>query len=375
MSNMLQQAIIDAKALKEAALKNAEAEIVEKYAPEVKKVMQSILEAEDEDLADEDATDMGIPDNAASVEDPTAMDLPLGAAPGENACPCPDEDEEIVLDLPGLAAIVADEEPAIDDLENTETELAPAIEDEEEPIALEEDELASVIAELLGETEETLEENETVEEVSLEEGPRDPPTTDPSGERPPQPVAIGYDEEEYQPGVPMELPQDQDERRPKRPRAHESIDLKKIAGKKNELLETIKALQVQNDNFKADNKKLLSGMSEQKKNLRKLATTLENLSLQNAKLLYTNEVLKTASLNERQKQIAVEALHEVKTVEHAKTVFETLQSTVVSTKRRGRPESLSEVVSNNTSIRVPRRKEQKISNPHENRWKLLAGIK
>ena len=30
MSNMLQQAIIDAKALKEAALKNAESEIVEK---------------------------------------------------------------------------------------------------------------------------------------------------------------------------------------------------------------------------------------------------------------------------------------------------------------------------------------------------------
>ena len=350
MSNMLQQAIIDAKALKEAALKNAEAEIVEKYAPEVKKVMESILEAEDEDLADEDAMDMGIPDNATPVEDPTAMDLPLGAAPGENACPCPDEDEEIVLDLPGLAAIVADEEPAIDDLENIEIELAPAIEDEEEPLALEEDELASVIAELLGETEETLEENETVEEVSLEEDTdkEEDPEDDPNWKGP----NAGYGTV-----------------------TTESIDLKKIAGKKKELLETIKALQVQNDNFKTDNTKLLSTMSEQKKNLRKLATTLENLSLQNAKLLYTNEVLKTASLNERQKQIAVEALHEVKTVEHAKTVFETLQSTVVSTKRRGRPESLSEVVSNNTSIRVPRRKEQKISNPHENRWKLLAGIK
>ena len=32
MSSMLEQAIIDATALKEAALKNAEAEIVEKYA-------------------------------------------------------------------------------------------------------------------------------------------------------------------------------------------------------------------------------------------------------------------------------------------------------------------------------------------------------
>jgi len=341
MSNMLQQAIIDAKALKEAALKNAEAEIVEKYAPEVKKVMESILEAEDEELEGEE---MGMPDNAPAIEDPTAMDLPLAAAAGENACPCPDDDEEIVLDLPGLAAIVADEEPAIDDLENTETELGATIDDEEMDVAtgaLEEDELASVIAELLDETEETLEENETVEEVNLEEG-------------------CGDDEE------PIVAEKEA---------TNESIDVKAIAGKTNELLETISALKAQNNNFKAGNKKLKSELTEQKDNIRKLTTTLEDISLQSAKLLYINEVLKTGSLNERQKQIAVGALQEVKTVEHAKTVFDTLQSTVVSTKRHGRPESLSEVVRNNTSVKLPRRKEQKISNPHEQRWKLLAGIK
>tara|TARA_R100000808_G_C2151829_1_gene160992 strand:+ start:158 stop:1189 length:1032 start_codon:yes stop_codon:yes gene_type:complete len=343
MSNMFEQAIIDATALKEAALKNAEAEIVEKYAPEVKKVMESILEAEDEDLADEDALDMGMPMDA-SVEDPTAMELPLGAAAGENACPCPDEDEEVVLDLPGLAAIVAAEEPAIDDLENTETALDLDNAEEELPLE-EEDVLSTVVAELLGEEEieentETLEEEETVEEVSLEEGCSD------------------------------------EEKVSEEKQTNESVDLSKIAGKTKELLGTIKALQEQNDNFKEGNTKLLSKMNEQKDSIQKLTTTLEELSLQNAKLLYVNEVLKTDSLNERQKQIAVEALQEAKSVEHAKTVFDTLQSTVVSTKRQtGRPESLSEVVSNKTSIKMPRRKEQKISNPHENRWKLLAGIK
>ena len=49
MSKMLEQAIIDAKALKEAALKSAEAEIVDKYAPEVKRVMENILEAEEDE--------------------------------------------------------------------------------------------------------------------------------------------------------------------------------------------------------------------------------------------------------------------------------------------------------------------------------------
>ncbi len=342
MSNMLEQAIIDAKALKEAALKNAEAEIVEKYAPEVKKVMESILEAEDEDI--EDAISVTV-DPSAAAEDPVAMDLPLGAADGEvageEACGCPDKEEMVTIDLDGLAAIAAEEPVPPSSEQVPGEELAAMIDtdldaEDDEEVALEEDELSSIISELLDE------EESTIEEVNLEES---------------------ADEEisEEKESVAM----------------NEAADLSAIAGKTKELMKTISALQEQNDNFKADNTKLLSDISEQKDSIQKLTATLKELSLQNAKLLYVNEVLKTDSLNERQKQIAVEALQEVKSVEHAKTVFETLQSTVASSskKRQGRPESLSEVVSNNTSIKMPRRKEQKINNPHENRWKLLAGIK
>lgn len=342
MSKMLEQAIIDAKALKEAALKNAEAEIVEKYAPEVKKVMESILEAEEDEMA--------------PAEDATAMGLPLAAADGETACACPDEEDEVdvVLDLPGLAALVSDEVPAAGDMENTEVAMDSALPmQEEEELPLEEDEIAAVVAELLGEDEESLEEEiaieETIEEVELEEAGK---------------FDDGDGKDEKCDYVDCE-----DEGK------KESLQLEAIAGKTNELLETIKALQEQNDNFKADNSNMVSEMNEQNEAIQKLTTTLEELSLQNAKLLYTNEVLKADSLNERQKQIAVEALQAVESVEHAKTVFDTLQSTVVSTKRQGRPESLSEVVSNNTSMKMPRRKETKNVNPHENRWKLLAGIK
>ena len=225
---------------------------------------------------------------------------------------------------------------------------------------LEEDEIAAVVAELLGEDEEALEEEkaieETIEEVKLEED---------SGEEEGRHYKDDQEaDEKHLKAIEKDIDYDK--------RHHEAMQ---IAGKTNELLETIKALQEQNDNFKADNSKMVSGMNEQNEAIQKLTTTLEELSLQNAKLLYTNEVLKADSLNERQKQIAVEALQAVESVEHAKTVFDTLQSTVVSTKRQGRPESLSEVVSNNTSIKMPRRKEKKNVNPHENRWKLLAGIK
>jgi len=48
MSTMLEQAIVDAKALREAAVKNAEAAIVEKYNDEVKSAITKLLEQDEE---------------------------------------------------------------------------------------------------------------------------------------------------------------------------------------------------------------------------------------------------------------------------------------------------------------------------------------
>ena len=44
MSSMLEQAIIDAKALKEAALKNAEQAVIDKYSSEIKAAVNELLE-------------------------------------------------------------------------------------------------------------------------------------------------------------------------------------------------------------------------------------------------------------------------------------------------------------------------------------------
>ena len=48
MSTMLEQAIIDAEALKEAAIKNAEAAVIEKYADNIREAVDSLLEKEDD---------------------------------------------------------------------------------------------------------------------------------------------------------------------------------------------------------------------------------------------------------------------------------------------------------------------------------------
>ena len=51
MSNMLEQAIIDAQALKNAAVKNAETLVLEKYSNQIKNAVESLLEQDDPMLA------------------------------------------------------------------------------------------------------------------------------------------------------------------------------------------------------------------------------------------------------------------------------------------------------------------------------------
>ena len=66
MSDMLEQAIIDAEALKEAALQNAESAIIEKYSHEIKKTMNSLLEQPED------------PEMDLGVEDEFGMEGELG---------------------------------------------------------------------------------------------------------------------------------------------------------------------------------------------------------------------------------------------------------------------------------------------------------
>ena len=53
MSSMLDQAIVDAQALREAALKNAEQAVIDKYAPEIKAAVDSLLEGDDKEVITE----------------------------------------------------------------------------------------------------------------------------------------------------------------------------------------------------------------------------------------------------------------------------------------------------------------------------------
>ena len=64
MSDMLEQAIIDAEALRGAALKNAQTLVLEKYSSQIKDAVESLLEQENPLLA------AGPDDDLSALADP-----------------------------------------------------------------------------------------------------------------------------------------------------------------------------------------------------------------------------------------------------------------------------------------------------------------
>ena len=104
MPTLLEQAIIDAEELRDAALKNAESTILEKYNNEVKNVVETLLEQKEE-LEE----DMHEPAFAAAEE--------------EEMCPCPDREEEEVVTF------------SLDDLKAMADELEGEPESQEELMA------------------------------------------------------------------------------------------------------------------------------------------------------------------------------------------------------------------------------------------------
>ena len=93
-------------------------------------------------------------------------------------------------------------------------------------------------------------------------------------------------------------------------------------------LETLKKAQ---EELVFENKQLKERLSQYKQATHELKETLQTVNLSNARLLYTNRVLRNTSLNERQKKRIVEAISKAGSVAEAKTIYNTLESTVEST--------------------------------------------
>ena len=320
MPTLLEQAIIDAQELRDAALKNAESTILEKYNNEVKNVVETLLEQEEEMMG--------------AMEEPA-----FAAAEEDEMCPCPDKEEEEVVtfsldDLKAMSDELDTEPESQEDL-MADLGMEPA-EDEEEVLPLQED---------LELVEEEVEIDEAAIKELVEELVVDV-----------MPVKTGW----------LATPQGEMQ-------YAEELELARLAS--TEAQEEIKALKdardrltITNESLTSDNKKLVEGILA-------LKEKVEQTLLENAKLLYMNQALNSASLNERQKSNVVESIRKADSVEEAKVIFETLQSAAGSSSNR-KPKSLSEAISRPSST-LPRRRKERAQGETivKDRFQRLAGLK
>ena len=150
MSNLLERAIVDAKALKDAALRNAEQLVVEKYSLEVKEAMNRLLEQEEELQEQEGMLDAGgmedmfAADTTMEPEPETSMDSDMDSP--EDAISTDyvqaqipdafnsDDDQMIQIKLDSLDDELEDEEgPFAGDDKLDDDEIGIDIETEEDP--------------------------------------------------------------------------------------------------------------------------------------------------------------------------------------------------------------------------------------------------
>ena len=395
MSSMLEQAVIDAAALKEVALQNAEAAIVEKYSTEVKEAMKTLLEQEDDMGLDELDPELEMGDD---IEDDSVVDsVPLAATDGEDTCPCPDEEEVIVLDFDDLARQMDAEGALPDEMSDAEDFADEVIDDGE--LDLDDEELRESLLEIAG-----IEEGEfpdltgdgKVTQADVLKGRGVELTEDDDdddGDDLDEDVDITEEQlEEILDSIQEKLTVDVDDALTGwagRPHSDQRLASEKILAKmqdtevkeeaelSEEAIEQVEKLS----EAKAKLEDQVGALTEQNTKLTTAVVALkehvEGVNVTNAKLLYTNRVLTNDSLNERQKNKIVEAISNADSVEEAKVIFDTLQSAVGSTDKR-EPKSLSEAVDRSSthimSSRNATRHESKVE-PAVTRWQLLAGLK
>ena len=363
--SMLEQAIIDAKELREVAKANAEAEVLEKYSSQIKEAVDRLLEQDEEDPFE--------------AED-------LGAEAGADVLDLDAADEEGVEDdmPPSYQAQPSDE---TEEAEQMIDDAADALEQAQNIL----DQLAVKVAEMGDE--ESDEDFVTIDLDSLEDKVEDKVEDKAEiKEVPVVPETAPLEEE-------LDLSEDDLLSLMEKLTVDTSAQKSGWAGRadsqiffEQELeLARMRTTELEEDNavFKAAVEELTESKNnlekellEKNKLIKNTAVLVESLQnklseshLVNTKLFYSNKALIDSSLNERQKGRIVEAINRASTTEKVKDVFETLcESVSTEPAKNAGPENLTEALKVRTLVARPTKKETISESSDVLRMKKLAGI-
>ena len=364
MSDLLKEAIADAKAVRETALENAKIALQEAFAPQLKSMLSAKLAEDDVEEGyddkmsreeDDDEMEEGGYGKSYREDDDDEMDvdeMDHGDMEREDDDEEMEMDEEEIIEIDGVKyAPVVSEEEHEEDEEMEEGEH----EDEEE---MDEDrnlDLEAVIKELEAEISEAEESDEDLaegaheddedkkkdesvdEEVVTEEDDEDEDKDDMDEQSKSSGIGAG-DNKVAQASA-------SDEEDPGKGKMHESIEY------------------------------LQSELNEYKEAVTFLREKLHEVNILNAKLLYTNKLFKEFALTNEQKLKIVETFDRAQTTREIKLVYSTLAESMKKESVEVKSHAVQEAASRKTGSTKPTSKKI-ITEESEvaSRFKKLAGI-
>jgi len=332
MSNLYQDAILDAKALRASAMANAKAALEEAFEPKIKELVNLKL---NEDLEEDMSSDLQDYGNMEETYHEDGMAEDINEA----------ELEEILSQLEELSGHDGDKEPMEEEEEMTHESLNEAEEDEEE-------------AEEETETDEEEEESEEEEPIDDETKVVD--------------ITLGDLKQILQSMNQEKMPvQDMGDEMPSDDAEAESeISLEEILAELEEEETVYEGGLEEKKEDHEDKSKMEEELEEAKSTIETLRQNLQEVNLLNAKYLYMNKLFKSKSLTESEKVKVINALDRAVSVKEVKNTYETLKESFVPKKQL--KESIG-FASQPAGI-APKKPIIEQDNML-NRWQKLAGIK
>ena len=323
--DLLSEAIADAKAVKETAMANAKLALEEAFTPKLQSMISAKLAEEAEE--EEDETEEAYHSEEAEVEE--YKEAEMDSEEEMEEAEMDSEEEEMEME--------EEEEMEMDSEEEMEME-----EEEEMEMDSEEDEdeldLESIIRELEDENEmDSEEEVEMTEEEEME-----------------------MDSEEE-----VEMTEEAEEE-------EEEIDL-------DEVIRTLKEMEDGDEEEEAmteaeeEDEDMAGELEEAYTTIKSLQTTINEVNLLNAKLLYTNKLFRTFDLNENQKVKVLENFDRTSSVREVKLVFSTLAENL-NVAKKTKVVVREGYASKATKSSAPKKKIISEGNELAARWKKLAGL-
>jgi len=336
MSDLLKEAIADAKAVRETALQNAKMALEEAFTPHLKSMLSAKLAedeeeenpfTDDEDEGDETAEDMA---RQYDEDDEEEVDIDIDAGDEEEVEQEPEEedeglgyDESEIIEIDGVkyAPIVSEEEhEGEEDLEQDEDlDLEAVIRELEQEIAEADGEVVS-------------EDDETVSEEELDE------YSGTKAEKRAKDGNVVRQNEETVSEDESEEEEDSDEDK------NEHVD------------------------------QLQSELSEYKEAITYLRDKLHEVNILNAKLLYTNRLFREFGLSNDQKLKIVETFDRAQTTREIKLVYSTLAESFKDTGFVTKKSTVKESASRKTGTTAPQKKIITEEDQIASRFQKLAGI-